>query len=358
MRPRAVHQVLVGAGTGDAITSMAIHMRDELRRHGPSEIYAHFLAPDASNGILPLHELGAARPGDLLVYHASYGEPRVTQILLARTERLVLVYHNITPAQYFVEHDPAFASGLNWGRFELRAIRQRVVLAVAVSAFNARDLEGEGYRNVHVIPAGLNPSRLVDIMPSGRLASQLGEQFPNGYVLCVSQLLPHKRFEIAIEALHLVQWVHQRSVGLVIAGPVRWPRYQAALHQHAIRLNVRDVWFAGHCTEAELAALFRGASMYVTTSAHEGLALPPLEAMSFGVPVIARAAGALTETLQGAGIVLAEDAGPMLLSEAIVEVLDSPDLRAELRRRGRERVAELGSTDPAGQFVRLVQQVA
>src|SRR3954468_24651571 len=95
----AIHQVIVGAGRGDAITSMAIAVRDALKQLGPSEIYAHHLSPDVADEVFSLGLYGPSRSDDIIIYHASYGEPAVTQFLLSRRERLVIVYHNITPWQ-------------------------------------------------------------------------------------------------------------------------------------------------------------------------------------------------------------------------------------------------------------------
>jgi glycosyltransferase involved in cell wall biosynthesis len=80
------------------------------------------------------------------------------------------------------------------------------------------------------------------------------------------------------------------------------------------------------------------ASVYATASDHEGLAVPPLEARSFGLPVIARDAGALRETIDGAGIVLPAGAPPTLMAEAIAEAATNQALRRQLQRRGLGRV--------------------
>jgi glycosyltransferase involved in cell wall biosynthesis len=349
-----IHQVLVGAGAGDAITSMARTLQRGLRTIGDSEIYAHFLGSDVAGQVLPLHTLPFGDADDVLVYHASFGSPDVTRVLLDRPERLVVVYHNITPSEHFVRVDPQFALGLEWGKHELRLLRDRVRLSVAVSEFNAADLRELGFDDVHVIPAGLHPSRLTGLDPDPHLADDLAHRFPGGYVLAVSQVLPHKRFHTVIEAMHLVQWVHELQLGLVVVGTPRLPSYLAALHRHAERLNVHRLWFAGGATDRTLATAFRLADSYVTVSAHEGLAIPPLEAMSFGVPVIARSAGALAETIGGGGLVLPPEAGPVLVSEAINEVHMNQDLRSRLRCAGRERVAEIERTDASGRFVELL----
>lgn len=354
MTARSIHQIVVGAGIGDAITSMAISLRNSLRELGPSEIYAHHLAPDARHEVLPLADLGRARRGDVIVYHASIGEPPVTRLLLTRPERIVLCYHNITPSQYFLDHEPHFAANLQWGRHELGLLRDRVVLALADSKFNAEDLATAGYSDVHVVPAGLKPSRLTRAPVDKHLVSRLEQAFPNGYVLSVSQALPHKRFETLIEAMHLVQWVHDRRLGLVIVGTQRMRAYQDALERYSRHLRLEQMLFHGAATESELATFFRLARMYVTTSAHEGLALPPLEAMSFGVPVIARDAGALSDTIGGAGIVLAADTGPILLSEVIAEVDENAELRSSLIALGADRVRAIEADDPSARFMQLI----
>ena len=104
-----------------------------------------------------------------------------------------------------------------------------------------------------------------------------------------------------------------------------------------------------------MATLYRAAAVYATASAHEGLALPPLEAMSFGVPVVAIGTGAIPETLGGAGLVLPADAGPVLLAEALVEVLSNGELRDGLVARGRERVAQIESARPVDACVALLR---
>jgi glycosyltransferase involved in cell wall biosynthesis len=73
-------------------------------------------------------------------------------------------------------------------------------------------------------------------------------------------------------------------------------------------------------------------------SEHEGVCVPLLEAMSFDVPVIARAYGAIPETMGRAGVLLPAEDKPLLVAEAMAELLDSDTLRRDLVTRGRERL--------------------
>src|SRR4051812_39723763 len=150
-----IHQILVAASPGDAITNLAFGTRDLLRRVGPSEIYAHHIAPALalSGQVLPLSTYPARRTPDIpMIFHASIGQPEVHRFLTTRSEPLVLVYHNVTPGSYFEPYDPGFAELLMLGRDEVELLRPRVVRAIADSRFNACELEAMGYRDVRVVP--------------------------------------------------------------------------------------------------------------------------------------------------------------------------------------------------------------
>jgi glycosyltransferase involved in cell wall biosynthesis len=60
--------------------------------------------------------------------------------------------------------------------------------------------------------------------------------------------------------------------------------------------------FTGPVPDAELAAYYRHAAVYVSLSEHEGFCVPLVEAMAADVPVLAYAAGAVPDTLDGAGV--------------------------------------------------------
>ena len=135
-REFGIHQILAAAAPGDAITNAALEYRDVLRRVAPSDVFARHIAPGAAADVKPLSECGADGTQGLLVYHASIGEPAVSAFLQSRTEPIVLVYHNITPAKYFEGLDDVCRAAV-LGRYELEELRSRS-LTIAASHFNCR----------------------------------------------------------------------------------------------------------------------------------------------------------------------------------------------------------------------------
>jgi glycosyltransferase involved in cell wall biosynthesis len=339
-----IHQVVVSASAGDAVTNTALEIRGLLRRIGPSEIFARYLDPALAGEVLPLSDYrGRASAGsadDVLVYHASIGEPAVLSFLLERPERLVLLYHNITPPEYFAAHDPDFAQLLAAGRVELLALRDRVELALGVSPYNARELEAMGFPRVGVSPLVLGIDELCSLPPDPALTADLEERSDGPLVLFVGQLLPHKRPDLLLQAYYVLVSYLLPEAYLMVVGPARSEPYRQALQRLVSELNLDRASIRGQVTPAELAALYRRATLFVTVSEHEGVCVPLLEAMAFDVPVMARAYAAIPETLDGAGLLLPAEDDPLLVAEAMAHLLEDEGLRAGLVAAGRRRLQD------------------
>ena len=337
-----MHQVIVGAARHDAITNMAFEIRNILRAEFISEIFSyHVPTNDLLSEIHHLNSLPVGDAGDKIIYHLSFGIPELTQMILERDEEIILHYHNVTPSVRYRSLMPGFAEALDYGRKEIELLLPKISKALADSNFNAKELLDSGYKSVTVLPAGLDAHRLDSAPIDPLFLSQLSEHFPNGYILFVSQVLPHKRVEHALAMIHLLRTVHRLDIGLVVAGPIRQPSYMYALEQFRKRLNECHVLFTDAVTDSQLATLYRNCLCYIGTSEHEGLSVPPLEAMSNWAPVIARGAGAIPETVGLGGIVLDEDVSLLEFTEAVAEVITNIELQSALRRAGEDRIAEI-----------------
>lgn len=349
-----IHQVLVSASPRDAVTNSAFGLRDLLRRIGPSEIFSHYIDPQLEGEVAHLGAYEGGR-GDVLVYHASIGEPAVLKFLLDRPEPLVLLYHNMTPARYFVTVDPAFAALLAAGREELTCLAPRVSLAMAVSAYNAADLESLGYPEVRIAPLVIDLEAFRAVEPDPFIAGKLGE-LDGPFVAFVGQFLPHKRIDLLLAAFHVLSTYLVPEARLALVGPSRSAPYRQAMERIVGELSL-DTWIMGELTDTELAAVYRHARCFVTMSEHEGVCVPLLEAMSVGVPVIARDCAAISETMGGAGLLLPADEDVLLTAEAMAAVLTDSALAKGLVDLGYRRAGQFDPAAAQAAFLRHLGEV-
>lgn len=105
------------------------------------------------------------------------------------------------------------------------------------------------------------------------------------------------------------------------------------------RLGIEDrVRFVIDPDDAELAALYRAACLFVFPSLYEGFGWPPLEAMAFGCPVVCSSAGSLPEVVGDAALSCSAD-DEEAMAVRCMDVLDGPSLAEELIERGCRRAA-------------------
>ena len=355
MKTIRAHQVIVGSATNDAITNMALEIQQCLQKFFSSDIYSfHPVGEELSDRIYGLDSLEHISENDILVYHVSFGIPDLTDFLLKRAEKLVVIYHNITPSHYYEELLPEFAAALDFGRKEIEILKDRISLAFAVSDFNADELRRMGLEQVYVLPTGANPFRLNNTSIDVSFLMELREHFPEGFILFVSQVLPHKRVDHAIEIIHLLRSINRINVGLVVAGPIRQPAYRFALNEIRDRLEGAHLLMTDGVSNECLATLYRSCLCFISTSEHEGLSLPPLEAMANGAPVVALGTSAIPETIRDGGIVLPAGAGVLEFVETIAAVISDSELQSALRLKGYERVQADFEINASEKFVEIL----
>jgi glycosyltransferase involved in cell wall biosynthesis len=338
-----IHQVLVSASPGDAITNTALEIRSLLRRSGDSDIFARHVHPSLADDVIGLERYGILRLGarprdDVLVYHASIGDSETQRFIMERRERVVLIYHNISPTEAFRLHDRNFAQLLEAGRQDLAPLRDRVQIALAVSHFNAAELVALGYSDVRVLPPIVDTDKLHRTRPD-KLASAELMWVAGPVVLNVGQVLPHKRPEYLVEAFHVLSTYLLPEANLVLVGHPRLPSFRDAVQRQINELGLKRAMMTGQISAGTLRSFYDRADIFVTASDHEGFCVPLLEAMSFKVPIVARATSAIPETLGGAGLLVDPEDSPAVFAEAMAEVLTDPDLRDELVGRGSRRLS-------------------
>ena len=166
-----------------------------------------------------------------------------------------------------------------------------------------------------------------------RVRERLG--LPQHYVLAVGTLEPRKNLRTALAAYTALA---RPGLGLVLVGPRGWHLEQAVGPELARGQGLAGVVMTGAVDEADLAAIYSGASAFLYPSLHEGFGFPPLEALACGLPVLASDVTSLPEVVGDAGVLLPPtDVAAWV--EALAAVLDDPARAADLKARGPRRAA-------------------
>ena len=357
-----VHQVVVSAAPFDAVTNSAFEMRKLLRTAGPSEIFARNIDERLAGEVRTIHELDhrAGRrpsPQDLVIFHGSIGDDEVFRIVRELPCRVVLMYHNVSPAEAYAPYEPRFTDLLRSGREQIAQLRDRVATAWAPSEFNAAELRAMGYRQVHLSPLIIDHRRLLRLEPDPEVTAML-EKMDGPLFLYVGQLLPHKRPDLLLQAFHLLATYLLPGAHLAMVGTGRLEPYRRRLDLFIRELNLPSFLYPGPVSDEALAAYYRRADVFVTATDHEGFCVPLIEAMAFGVPVAARAAGAVPDTIGDAGVAVDLDGGAALLAEAMHRLATDGPLRDVLVERGRARAETFAADRAQATFLRHLLAVA
>jgi len=269
----AVHQVLASLGYGDAIGHEVLGIQRALRGAGfASEIFSDTADSRLESLTIDYRDMaGQVGEDDLLIHHFSIGS-RASRTAFALPCRMVLVYHNITPPQYFLGEHQGLVRQCYHGRRELLAYRTRVVLALGDSEFNRRELEASGFPVTGVLPVVPDFSHL-DVPPDSRIHDAFDDETTN--ILFVGRLIPNKRPDNVIRYAHAYRTAFNPRTRLLLAGSHdHFGNYLAELHAFTARLGARHVHILGQVSDEELTALYNVADVFLCASEHEGFCPP------------------------------------------------------------------------------------
>ena len=297
-----VNQWVPAAHKGDAIGDSARRVRQMLRDAGyQSDVFALTIDAALEGDVRPFSDPGA-RGGDVTIFHFALPSPMTGEFARLRGAR-ILQYHNITPASFFAPYDPQLFRLAALGRQELRSLVGHVELALGDSEFNRQELEALGFAATGVLPIAVDTARLTTPGRIPSLEKILGDGLIN--ILFVGRIVPNKKIEDHIRLAEVYKRYVDSYYRFVFVGRYdAVPRYYNAIRAMILQYQMlpERFLFPGAVTDAELAAYYRWADVYVSMSEHEGFCVPLVEAMATDVPVLAYAAGAVPETLGGAGV--------------------------------------------------------
>ncbi|MDQ2951478.1 MAG: glycosyltransferase [Chloroflexota bacterium] len=335
----AVHQFHPVLAPGDAMSDHVFALRARLRSWGyASEAYAIEAKPGLETETRSYRELfRSMTAADTLIMHFSMGNEVFDQ-LTKLPGRKVLVFHNVTPPEFFVGINPHAAAAARLGLRQLAELAPRIDLAIGVSEYDRRALDAAGYERTRTVPILIDWTRF-DVEPDHAVRGLLHGL--RSKLLFVGRIAPHKRQDDLVRMLAYYRRCIDPDALLVLVGSHRdQPQYFARLQELAKTLHLDGaVRFTGAISLPELVAYYREATSFVSLSEHEGFGVPLLEAMYLGAPVVAYDAAAVGETVGHAGV-LFETKDLAEIAEACAVVGEDIGWRQQLIDAGRRRAAD------------------
>lgn len=333
MRAR-IHQFHSGSALGDAVTNSLFFVQDLLTKaEVPSDIYVEYRDPRLADRLRLIGEMDP-EPDDLLIIHHSFGHDIMPVIEAARC-RKVLVYHNITPPEFFPLTSPFHRYAL-LGYEQLAHLRKMVEGTIADSEFNAEELLRRGFSNVEAISL-LGDFKAARTAPYTKQLQYFEE--PCYQLLFVGRIAPNKGqldlVRLVVEYADSFDYpLRLALVGAFDFGGV----YLEQIRNQISRSGMADrIQLTGHISDADLYGWYRAADVYVSLSEHEGFGVPMVEAMAFDLPVVAFDSSAIRSTLGGSGI-LVGDRSPESVVRALRPVLEDREVRRKVLRGQRQRL--------------------
>jgi glycosyltransferase involved in cell wall biosynthesis len=282
-----------------------------------------------------------------LIYHFAIGWDPGLQILKSVRCKKVVRYHNVTPPEFYEPYSTEHANVCRRGRDQIPLIAHAGAdLYLSDSEYNASELVRAGLNGSPslVIPPFHKIDRLEAIEADPEVLQRFGQPAVTN-VLTVGRVVPNKRHDLLIEAFAEYHRDYNPASQLVIVGAIEngLKSYNQRLEELIDRRGLRNaVHFPGAVSDASLKAFYQAATVFMTTSEHEGFCVPLVEAMALKVPIVAVASSAVLETVGKAGLVW-EKPDPSLLAASIHAVAADDGIRSGLAAMGLQRYRDMFS---------------
>ena len=155
------------------------------------------------------------------------------------------------------------------------------------------------------------------------------DEFPceRPYLLYVGSRASYKNFPALLRGFAAAELKSDLDI-VVVGGGATTEAERALIHETDL---VGHVQFVTHASDALLGQFYTRARLLVYPSLYEGFGFPPLEAMSFGCPVIAARNSCLPEICGNAAFYFEADSHESFVSSLRVACFDESGRAAKIR---------------------------
>lgn len=334
-----VVQLLPTMSFGDAIGNDTIALKGVISDMGyPTEIYAENIDKRLPDGTArKISRMRDLKKDDILIYHKSTGTDLTFKIDKYKC-RKIMVYHNITPPEFFLTYSIPATQLTELGYKGVEYLRDKVDYVLADSSFNKSELLKMGYTCPVDVRSILIKFEDYKQTPDEATVKKYSDGRKN--LVFVGRIAPNKRQENIIRAFYCYKKLNPDSRLILVGSAKGMENYQERLVKYAKALGIGDdVIFPGHIKFSEILAYYRVADAFVCMSEHEGFCVPLVEAMFFDIPIIAYSTSAIPDTLGGSGVLL-DSNDPVFAAAVINRVLTDEKLRESIIAGQRKRLED------------------
>jgi len=334
-----IAQLVPALHSGDAIGNNALALRDHFRVSNiESEIFYIDADKDtASEGSSYLQYSKWITNSEQKITILHYALPSVLNKLFRDADgKKVIVYHNITPPEFLLGY-PHLQHISRVGRNELKELNSVPDISIADSEYNCMELDEMGFLNTQVIPIYMDFSVLSNNSCPVTRKMYTGKDITT--FLFVGRVTPNKcQHDIIRFYAFYKRYINPRCRLLLVGKYSGFEKYLWTCRKLINSFKLGDVHFTGKATHQELLAYYRMADLFISMSEHEGFGVPLLEAMYFGIPVLAYAKAAVPYTLGNAGVKIFSKSHWLEIVELADLIVTDRELRGKIITRQHARM--------------------
>jgi len=353
-KKKAIHQLLPNLSYGDAISNQARLIRKILLEQGyESKIFVKYIDPKVQDECEPFDK-SKLKKHDALIYHHSIGFEH-TQAAIEHKGKKALIYHNITPKDFFEPYDENFANILQEGRKSLKGFANIFDFNYGDSQFNVDELLLNDFSYCSVLPLIISPDKW-NFTPDNNVINRYKDK---KNILFTGRLAPNKKQTDLLEMMHFIQDMNSNVRLIIVGGGDENHPYVQEFYELIATYGLEDkVLVTGHVSESELKSYYMIADLFVSMSEHEGFGVPLIEAMWFDIPVLAYKSSAVPETLADAAFMFTDKKDMESIAALVNVVLNDEDIQSKIIKAQRDVREKFSFENIESEYLELVKKLS
>lgn len=335
-------QLLPCLSYGDAIGNDVMALDKTIKEMGyETAIYADIITDKMKDKGISVDHMPKLNDDDIIIYHLAVAS-RINKMLPKMKGRKIIIYHNITPGEFYKEYSKEYYYACDAGIKEAIELKDVADYCLADSEFNKNDLIKMGYTcKIDVLPI-LIPFSDYEKKPSEKVINKYKDDGYTNFVF-TGRVVPNKKQEDVIAAFYAYQKQYNEKSRLFLVGNYAgMDKYLNRLKEYIDYLGVENVIFTGHIPFDEILAYYHLADIFMCMSEHEGFCVPIVEAMCFNKPIIGYDYAAVGETM-GEGGFLVKEKNPIEIAAIANRILTDSKLKEEILAKQQSRLAHFSN---------------